>query len=77
MQRIRNVMVIAFWTSVPLFGVCLAASWALGGCYLWWPGVLLWPVVGASSTYLTALTLGKLYRTRSQVPKPTPPLRAL
>jgi hypothetical protein len=47
-------MQVIFWTSVPLFAVYLAVSWALGAHTLAsWPGITLWLVVVASSAYLT------------------------
>ena len=54
MRRVVNVMQVAFWTSVPLFAVYLAVSWALGEVPLGWPGVPLWCVVVISSGFLTA-----------------------
>ena len=45
-------MVVAFWTSVPLLAVALAASWPQRN--LGWSGVALWLVVMVSSAFLTA-----------------------
>jgi hypothetical protein len=53
MQRASNIMQVIFWTSVPLFGVCVAVSWSLGVDPLAWPGRALWLVVLASSACLT------------------------
>ena len=47
---------VAFWASVPLFAVYLAASWALGADPFAWPGMVLWVVVLATSAYLTVAT---------------------
>jgi hypothetical protein len=47
-------MQVAFWTSVPLFAVYLAVSWALSEGPLGWPGEVLLYVVMASSAFLTA-----------------------
>ncbi len=44
-------MMVAFWTSVPLFAVILAVSWLRRD--LGWPAEVLWGVVVASSAYLT------------------------
>ena len=51
MRRDVYLMMVAFWTSVPLFAVCLAVSWPLRD--LAWPVVVLWVVVVVSSAYLT------------------------
>jgi hypothetical protein len=46
-------MQVIFWTSVPLFAVYVAVTWALSTDPLAaWPGVALWVVVLASSAYL-------------------------
>ena len=51
MRRDVYLMMVAFWTSVPLFAVSLAVSWTQHD--LVWPGeVLGWAVV-TSSAYLT------------------------
>jgi len=52
MQRVTNVMQVAFWTSVPLFAVYLAVTPRDGR--LGWPGEVLWWVVVGSSAFLTA-----------------------
>ena len=52
MQRVANVMQMAFWTSVPLFAVYLALSPRDGR--LGWPGEALLYVVLVSSAFLTA-----------------------
>ena len=51
MRRDVYLMMVAFWTSVPLFAVSLAVS--LSRRDLVWPGEVLWVVVLASSAYLT------------------------
>jgi hypothetical protein len=52
MRRDVYLMMVAFWTSVPLFAVSLAVSWSQRE--LGWPGEVLWVVVMVSSAYLTA-----------------------
>jgi hypothetical protein len=51
MRRDVYLMMVAFWTSVPLFAVSLAVSWSQRA--LGWPGEVVWVVVLASSAYLT------------------------
>ena len=51
MRRDVYLMMVAFWTSVPLLAVSLAVSWSQRD--LGWPGEVLWVVVLASSAYLT------------------------
>jgi NADH:ubiquinone oxidoreductase subunit 5 (subunit L)/multisubunit Na+/H+ antiporter MnhA subunit len=51
MRRDVYLMMVAFWTSVPLLAVSLAVSWSQRE--LGWPGAVLWVVVLASSAYLT------------------------
>jgi hypothetical protein len=55
MRRDVHLAMVAFWTSVPMFAVCLAFFWS--GVYwpLGWLGALLWAVVVSSSAYLTVL----------------------
>jgi hypothetical protein len=55
MRRDVHLAMVAFWTSVPMFAVCLAFFWS--GVYwpLGWLGALLWAVVVSSSAYLTGL----------------------
>jgi hypothetical protein len=60
MRRDVHLMMVAFWTSVPLFAVYLAVSWPHYD--LAWPGVVLWVVVVASAAYLTV-------RLRTLVPR--------
>jgi hypothetical protein len=48
-----NVVQVAFWASVPLLAVYLAASWVLPGCSHGWLGYLLWSAAAAPSAYLT------------------------
>ena len=50
-RRVANVMQVAFWTSVPLFAVYLAASPSDGR--LGWLGLALWCVAVVSSGFLT------------------------
>jgi hypothetical protein len=52
MQRIVNVMQVAFWTSVPLFALYLAVT--PRDRRLGWPGEVLWWVVVVSAAFLTA-----------------------
>jgi hypothetical protein len=61
MGRVVNVMQLAFWASVPLFGAYLAASWELRWCSPWWVGFLLESVVVASSAYLTVRFFHQLF----------------
>ena len=51
MRRDVYLMMVAFWTSVPLFAVSLAVSWSQHD--LVWPGEVLWVAVLASSAFLT------------------------
>ena len=51
MRRDVYLMMVAFWTSVPLFAVSLAAIWPQRD--LPWPVTILWLVVMASSVFLT------------------------
>ncbi len=51
MRRDVYLMMVAFWTSVPLLAVSLAVSWSQRE--LGWPGEVLWMVVLASSAGLT------------------------
>ena len=51
MRRDVYLMMVAFWTSVPLFAVSLAVSWSRHA--LVWPAEVLWVVVVASSAFLT------------------------
>ena len=51
MRRDVYLMMVAFWTSVPLFAVSLAVSWSRHD--LVWPTEVLLGVVLASSAYLT------------------------
>ena len=55
MRRDVHLMMVAFWTSVPMFAVYLAFYWS--GVYqpLGWVGALLWAVVVTSSAYLSVL----------------------
>ena len=53
MRQVANIMQVIFWTSVPLFAVGMAISWALNADPLAWPGRPLWIVVLASSGCLT------------------------
>ena len=51
MRRDVYLMMVAFWTSVPLFAVSLAVSWSRH--HVVWPTEVLLGVVLASSAYLT------------------------
>ena len=51
MRRDVYLMMVAFWTSVPLLAVSLAAIWPQRD--LPWPVTILWLVVMASSAFLT------------------------
>jgi hypothetical protein len=51
MRRDVYLMMVAFWTSVPLLAVSLAAIWPQRD--LPWPVAILWLVVMASSAFLT------------------------
>ena len=53
MRRDIYLMMVAFWTSVPLFAVSLAVSWTQREPA--WPVVILWAVVLVSSACLTPL----------------------
>jgi hypothetical protein len=48
-------MMVAFWTSVPMFAVYLAFFWPGVSQPLGWLGALLWAVVVTSSAYLSVL----------------------
>ena len=58
MRRDIYLMMVAFWTSVPLLALSLAVSWSQGD--LLGPGEVVWVVVLASSAYLT-VRLSLLY----------------
>jgi len=52
MRRDVYLIMVAFWTSTPLFAVFLAlSSWPPRN--LGWPGVVLWSVVVTSSMFMT------------------------
>ena len=51
MRRDVYLMMVAFWTSVPLLAVSLAVIWPQRD--LPWPGAIMWLVVMVSSAFLT------------------------